>query len=50
MYKFDSDAFIKEMEELGGDEETPLDYVEYEAYLFFKEHEKQDERDLRGGF
>ena len=50
MYKFDSDAFIKEMEELGGVEETPLDYEEYEAYLFFKEHEKQTERDLRGGF
>ena len=50
MYKFDSDAFIKEMEELGGVEEAPLDYEEYEAYLFFKEHEKQDERDLRGGF
>ena len=50
MYKFDSDSFIKEMEELGGVEETPLDYEEYEAYLFFKEHEKQDERDLRGGF
>ena len=50
MYKFDSDAFIKEMEELGGVEEAPLDYEEYETYLFFKEHEKQDERDLRGGF
>ena len=48
MYKFDSDAFIKEMEELGGVEEAPLDYEEYEAYLFFKEHEKQDERDLKG--
>lgn len=48
MYKFDSDAFIKEMEELGGVEETPIDYEEYEAYLFFKEHEKQDERDLKG--
>lgn len=50
MYKFDSDAFIKEMEELEGVKETPLDYEEYEAYLFFKEHEKQYERDLRGGF
>ena len=51
MYKFDSDAFMKEMEELEkGVEETPLDYEEYEAYLFFKEHERQDERDLRGGF
>lgn len=50
MLKFDSEAFIKEMESLEGVKETPLDYEEYEAYLFFKEHEKQDERDLRGGF
>ena len=26
MYKFDSEAFIKEMESLEGVEETPLDY------------------------
>lgn len=44
MYKFDSDAFIKEMEELGGVEETPLDYEEYEL----EQHEKQTERDLKG--
>ena len=48
MYKFDSDAFIKEMEELGGVEETPIDYEEYEAYLFFKEQEQITERDLKG--
>ena len=48
MYKFDSDAFIKEMEELGGVKEIPIDYEEYESYLFFKEYEKQAERDLKG--
>ena len=36
MYKFDSDAFIKEMEELGGVEETPIDYEEYETYMYTK--------------
>ena len=43
MYKFDSEAFIKEMEELEGVEETPLDYEEFE------EHEQINERSLRGG-
>ena len=43
MYKFDSDEFIKELEELEGVEETPLDYEEFE------EHEQITERDLRGG-
>ena len=48
MYKFDSEAFIKEMEELNkGVEETPLDYEEFENYI--EEYEKQTERDLRGG-
>ena len=45
MYKFDSDAFIKEMEELGGVEETPIEYEEFEQ----EEYEKMNERDLRGG-
>ena len=36
MYKFDSEAFIKEMESLEGVEETTLDY-------------EMNERDLRGG-
>ena len=46
MYKFDSDAFIKEMEELEkGVEETPLDYEDFEL----EEYEKMNERDLRGG-
>ena len=45
MYKFDSEAFIKEMESLEGVEETPLDYEEFEL----EEYEKMNERYLRGG-
>ena len=46
MYKFDSEAFIREMESLEGVEETPLDYEEYEAYLIWGENET--ERNLKG--
>ena len=45
MLKFDSDSFIKEMENLEGVEETPLDYEDFEL----EEYEKMNERDLRGG-
>lgn len=45
MLKFDSEAFIREMESLEGVEETPLDYEEYEQ----EEYEKMNERDLKGG-
>ena len=45
MYKFDSEAFIKEMENLDGVKETPLDYEDFEQ----EEYEKMNERDLRGG-
>ena len=45
MLKFDSEAFIKEMESLEGVEETPLDYEEFEL----EEYESMNERDLRGG-
>ena len=45
MYKFDIEAFIKEMESLEGVEETPLDYEDFEL----EEYEKMNERDLRGG-
>ena len=45
MYKFDSDAFIKEMESLEGVEETPLDYEDFEQ----EEYERMTERDLKGG-
>ena len=44
MYKFDSESFIKEMEELEGVEETPLDYEEFEIW----QYEKMTERDLKG--
>lgn len=47
MYKFDSEAFIKELESIEGVEETPLDYEEYEASLIGGENE--NERGLRGG-
>ena len=46
MSKFDSEVFIKEMEELEGVEETPLDFEEFETWY---ENELQTERDLRGG-
>lgn len=45
MYKFDSDAFIKEMESLEGVEETPLDYEDYELYM---EVEEMKEKDIKG--
>ena len=45
MLRFNSDEFIKEMEEIYGIEELPLDYEEYENYI--EEYEKQTERDLR---
>ena len=44
MLKFDSEAFIKEMESLEG-VETPLDYEDFEQ----EEYERMNERDLRGG-
>ena len=47
MLKFDSEAFIKEMEEIYGVEDLPLDYEDFENYI--EEYEKQTERDLRGG-
>ena len=45
MYKFDSESFIKEMEEIYGVEDLPLYYEEYENYI--EEYEKQTERDLK---
>ena len=44
MYKFDSESFIKEMEELNkGVEETPLDYEEFEIW----QYKQTTERDLK---
>ena len=42
--KFNSEAFIKEMESIPGVEDTPMDYEEYEEY-----QEQISERELRGG-
>ena len=47
MYKFDSEAFIKEMESLESVKETPLDYEEFESW--YEEHQQETERGLRGG-
>ena len=44
MLRFNSDEFIKEMEELEGVEETPLDFEEFEIW----QYEKMTERDLKG--
>ena len=44
MLRFNSDEFIKEMEELEGVEETPLDFEEFENWY---ENELQTERDLK---
>ena len=46
MLRFNSDEFIKEMEEIYGIEELPLDYEEFENYI--EEYEKQTERGLKG--
>ena len=45
MLRFNSDEFIKEMEEMYGVEELPLDYEDFENYI--EEYEKQTERDLK---
>ena len=47
MYKFDSEAMIKELEEIYGVDESLLDYEEFEEFM--EEHEQINERDLRGG-
>ena len=46
MYKFDSEAMIKELEEIYGVDETPLNYEEFEEFM--EEYEQMTERDLRG--
>ena len=42
--KFNSEAFIREMESINGVEDTPIDYDEYEEY-----YAQITERELRGG-
>ena len=44
MYKFDSEAMIKELEEIYGVDESLLDYEEFEEFM---EHEEMNERDLK---
>ena len=43
-FKFDSEAFIKELESIPGVEDSPMDYEDYEEY-----YEQISERELRGG-
>ena len=45
MYKFDSEAMIKELEEIYGVDESILDYEDFEEFM---EHEQITERELRG--
>ena len=45
MYKFDSEAMIKELEEIYGVDESLLDYEEFEEFM---EHEEITERELKG--
>ena len=47
MYKFDSETFIKEMEELEGVDESPVDFEEFESW--YEEYQQETERGLRGG-
>ena len=47
MYKFDSEAMIRELEEVYGVDESFLDYEEFEEFM--EEYEQINERDLRGG-
>jgi hypothetical protein len=47
MYKFDSEAMIKELELIYGVDDVPMDYEEFENYM--EEHEQITERELRGG-
>ena len=46
MYKFDSEKMIKDLEEIYGVDDSPLDYEEFEEFM---QHEEMTERDLRGG-
>ena len=44
MYKFNSEAMIKELEEVYGVDETPLDYEDFEEFM---QYEGMTERDLK---
>ena len=45
MYKFDSEAMIKELEEVYGIDETPISYEDFEEFM---QHEEMTERELKG--
>ena len=45
MKKFDSDSFIKGLEEIYGVEELPLDYEDYEDYM--EAYDQITERDFK---
>ena len=45
MYKFDSEAMIKELEKVYGVDEAPLSYEDFEEFM---EHEQITERELKG--
>ena len=45
MYKFDSEAMIKELEEVYGIDEGILDYEDFEEFI---QHEEITERELKG--
>ena len=46
MYKFDSEAMIKELEEIYGVDDTPISYEDFEEFM---QHEEITERELKGG-
>ena len=48
MYKFDSEAMIKELEKIYGVDESILDYEDFEEFME-EYYEEMNERDLRGG-
>ena len=47
MYKFDSEAMIKELEEIYGVDESLLDYEEFEEFME-EYYEEINERELKG--
>ena len=46
MYRFDSEAMIKELEEIYGVDDTPISYEDFEEFM---QYEEMTERELRGG-
>ena len=44
MYKFDSEAMIRELEEIYGVDEVPINYEDFEDFM---QYEEMTERDLK---